>query len=125
AYLLIAKRQCEDASLAGSYNVGPKSWDCVTTRKLTELFCRAWGEGARCKVVGNGGGPHEDRLLKLDCEKIHAVLGWQPRWNVERAVAETVAWTKAWHGGADVAGYMEREIEEYEGNGNKWIASSK
>ncbi|MBQ7249544.1 MAG: CDP-glucose 4,6-dehydratase, partial [Deltaproteobacteria bacterium] len=113
AYLLIAKRQYEDGGLAGSYNVGPESRDCVTTRELAELFCRAWGEGARCEVVDNGGGPHEDGLLKLDCEKIRAALGWKPKWDVERAVSETVAWTKAWRSGEDMGACIERQIAVY------------
>ena len=31
AYLMIARRQYEDKSLAGWYNVGPDACDCVTT----------------------------------------------------------------------------------------------
>ena len=37
AYLLIAQRQYEDCTLAGSYNVGPESGDCITTGVLADL----------------------------------------------------------------------------------------
>lgn len=108
-YLLIAQRQYEDALLSGSYNVGPDSWDCLTTGELVELFCHAWGPPARWEQTGQEG-PHEDAMLKLDCSKIQSVLGWRPKWNAARAVEETVAWTKAWQNGADINQYMEQQI---------------
>ena len=36
--------------------------------------------------------PHEAGLLRLAIDKARFELGWRPRWPVERAVAETVAW---------------------------------
>lgn len=112
AYLLIAWRQYEDSGLADSYNVGPESKDCLTTGELADLFCQAWGEGARWEHTGRQG-PHEDAVLKLDCSKIGTVLGWHPRWDVEHAVRETVSWTRAWMGDQNVSDYMERQIREY------------
>lgn len=112
AYLLIAQKQYENTSLSGSYNVGPESGGCLTTGGLADLFCQAWGEGAYWEHIGDNG-PHEDTVLKLDCSKIRTVLGWRPRWDVERAVRETVAWTKAWMDGDNMLDFMERQIREY------------
>ena len=112
AYLLIAQRQHEDKKFVGSYNVGPESTGCLATGELANLFCKAWGEGARWVHTGQEG-PHEDNILKLDCAKIQAVLGWQPRWDVSRAVAETVDWTKAWLAGQDAAAYMEKQVAAF------------
>lgn len=109
AYLLIARRQWEDPALAGSYNVGPDAGGCLTTGQLAGLFCRCWGAGARWEQVGNDG-PHEDAALRLDCSKLRAALGWAPRWDVERAVAETVAWIRAWLSGDDPWACMERQV---------------
>lgn len=109
AYLLIAQRQFEDTTLSGCYNVGPDTCDCVSTGELADLFCGAWGENACWEQVGNSG-PHEDAILKLDCSKIRAELGWTPRWHVGRAIAETVAWTKAWLDGKDAGGCLEQQI---------------
>lgn len=109
AYLLIAQRQYEDPGLSDSYNVGPDSEDCLTTGKLTDLFCKAWGEPARWERVGQGG-PHEDKILKLDCSKIQDVLGWRPKWHAARAVEETVTWTKAWLRHQDMGKFIERQI---------------
>ena len=112
AYLLIAQRQYEDAGVAGSYNVGPDICDCLTTGHLADLFCQSWGEGARWEHTGETG-PHEDAILKLDCSKAHSVLGWRPRWHADRAVAETVAWTKNWRAGKDMNAFTAKQIEAY------------
>lgn len=112
AYLLIAQRQYEQPDLAGWYNVGPESCDCVSTGELAELFCTKWGPGAAWEQAGNDG-PHEDAVLTLDCGKIRSALGWRPRWNVERAVEKTVEWTKNWLAGGDVSQCMMRQAAEF------------
>lgn len=115
AYLLIAQRQYEDAGIADCWNVGPEDSDCVTTGELTEIFCRAWGDGARWENVGNGNGPHEDAVLRLDHSKIQAVLGWHPKWHIERAVEATVEWTREWQKG-NAAARAEQQIEQFFNN---------
>lgn len=112
AYLLIARRQYEDQDLAGWYNVGPEPCDCVSTGKLTDLFCRAWGGGASWERTGEIG-PHEDAVLTLDCSKIRAVLGWEPRWHIEQTVEKTVEWTKIWLSGGDIPACMEQQIATF------------
>lgn len=112
AYLLIARRQYEDRRFAGCYNVGPDACDCISTGELADLFCRAWGGETRWENVG-GSGPHEDAVLKLDCSKIRSTLGWSPRWHVDRAVAETVNWTRVWLSGGSVSDFMEEQIKAF------------
>ncbi len=113
-YLLIAMRQHEDRAYAGYYNVGPDDADCVTTGQLADMFCRAWGDGASW-VDRSDGGPHEANFLKLNCDKVKDVFGWQPRLHVEEAVAWTVAWTKEWLAGADMAAVMDEQIRRFFG----------
>ena len=112
AYLLIARRQYEDKSAAGSYNVGPDESGCVTTGALADLFCTAWGPSAHWES-GPDGGPHEASYLKLDCSRIRNALGWRPRWNIEDAVRRTVEWTKNYLRGGNVPDEMDREMEAY------------
>ena len=114
AYLLIAQAQYEDASKAGSYNVGPDDSSCLTTGELANLFCESWGEGAEWENLSQGG-PHEANFLKLDCSRIRSVLGWKPRWQVEEAVTNTAKWYQAWLNGADMEAYTQRQIKDYFG----------
>ena len=113
AYLRIAEAQYEHPELAGAYNVGPDEADCRETGELAELFCRCWGEGMRWECRAEENAPHEAGYLKLDCTAIRTALGWTPRWSIEEAVRETVAWTKVWRGGGDIPAEMEREIRLY------------
>ncbi len=112
AYLMIAQEQYQDKQLASSYNVGPEEKDCITTGKLVDLFCEKWGDSLQWVNVHDGG-PHEAGFLKLDCAKIKQILSWKPVWGIEKAVEETVRWTKAWQRGEDVKAVMKEQIENY------------
>lgn len=111
-YLTIAAQQTENPRLVGAWNVGPDDADCVTTGALADIFCRAWGAGARWQTHADGG-PHEAHFLKLDCSKLKAELGWQPRWHIREAVEKTVEWAKAWEAGADMRAVTEAQIAEF------------
>ena len=111
-YLTIAMRQHEDGRYQGYYNVGPDDKDCVTTGRLVDMFCRAWGGDVKW---GNqyDGGPHEANFLKLDCSRIKSVFGWRPRYGVEEAVQKTVEWSRAYLDGEDMLEVMDRQITEF------------
>jgi CDP-glucose 4,6-dehydratase len=107
--LLLARRQFEDASLAGSYNIGPEA--CATSGELAGLFCEAWGAPASWAHVP-AEAPHESGLLTLDCAKIKQKLGWKPRWDIRRAVRETAEWYRAYEAG-DASAVTRRQIEAF------------
>lgn len=113
-YLMIAEEQYKDRSYAGFYNVGPDDFDCVTTGKLVDLFCRIWGEDIFWTNRSDHG-PHEANFLKLDCSKIKTVFGWKPVWNIEQAVRKTVEWSKEYRDGGNVSICMDRQIREFIG----------
>jgi CDP-glucose 4,6-dehydratase len=92
-YLLLAEKQYGNKSFEGAYNFGPGEESCVSTGKLAELFCDAWGPGASWRVQEDGG-PHEANFLKLDCSKAKTVLGWKPKWTIRTAVEKAVEFAK-------------------------------
>lgn len=112
AYLLIAQKQYEDIKYAGYYNVGPEDADCVTTGRLSDIFCAAWGEDQTWESHAVEG-PHEATFLKLDCSRMKRTFGWQPRWNIEDAVGNTVEWFKIYASGGDVISCMEEQIRKF------------
>lgn len=115
AYLMIAQRQYEDGAYAGWYNVGPDECDCVTTGELVDLFCTAWGDGAKWVNQAEAYAPHEANFLKLDCSKIKRTFSWQPRWHIAQAIGKTVEWSRVWLAGGDIPAEMDRQIKEYMG----------
>lgn len=112
AYLLIAEKQWQDASIQGNYNVGPDEKDCVTVGKLADIFCTKWGD--HCSWVNQQDqGPHEASYLKLDCSKIKHKLSWKSVWSIENAIDKTVEWQKAYLDGIDIKRVMEEQILKY------------
>ncbi|MEY8354748.1 CDP-glucose 4,6-dehydratase [Lachnospiraceae bacterium 54-53] len=111
-YMTIAMKQYEDPKFQGYYNVGPDDKDCVTTGRLADLFCEAWGQGIKW-INRFEGGPHEAGYLKLDCSRIKRVFGWCPRYGVKDAVSKTVEWTRAYLEGEDMLEVMDRQITEF------------
>lgn len=112
AYLTIAARQYEDSDMQGAYNVGPEEEDCVTTGRIAELFCKAWGEGMRWENTCVEG-PHEAGYLRLDCAKIKKTFDWRPVWNIDTAITKSVEWSKDHRDGMEAADIMDRQIAEY------------
>lgn len=115
AYLMIAQKQYENPCYAGFYNVGPDDCDCVTTGALAELFCRHWGPDAHWKSHAEQNAPHEANFLKLDCSKLKATFGWQPRWHMEECMAMTCRFAKVWLAGGNIENEMDTEIKAFFG----------
>lgn len=118
-YMMIAMRQYEDKTYAGSYNVGPDECDCVTTGELVDLFCEKWNVDSQSSLTwlnkAEENAPHEASFLKLDCSKLKRTFGWQPHWDVRVAVEKTVEWSKIYVAGGDVRACMEKQIKEFFG----------
>lgn len=114
AYLLIAEKQYKDSRLADSYNVGPDEADTVSTGRLADIFCEAWGEGLSWETQDIVSAVHEAHCLRLDCAKIRNNIGWRPRWNLKTAVYKTVEWSRAFQKKENIQAVMMRQIEEFE-----------
>ena len=112
AYLMIAARQYEDNRFAGYYNVGPDDRDCFQTGALVDLFVRCWGNNISW-INRYDGGPHEANFLKLDCSKLKKTFGWQPKWDLTKAIEMVVEWSKCWLEGGNVRACMDKQIEEF------------
>lgn len=115
-YLLIAKKQYLDGTKAGSYNVGPNDFDCLTTKDLVTMFCEKWNFYTNSSLIWENvciDGPHEANFLKLDSSKLKNTFGWKPRWNMETAVEKIVEWTAAYFSGGDINKCMDGQIEEF------------
>lgn len=116
AYLMIAQRQYENGTYAGCYNVGPDETDCVATGELVSCFCEKWMQYAGKSiswVERSDGGPHEAKLLKLDCARLKSIFGWKPNWHFETALEKTVEWYAEYVRGGDVKGCMGKQISDF------------
>lgn len=124
AYLMVAMKQYENHSLAGSYNVGPDDEACVTTGELATKFCDEWNSKQEydnkrnlpCELKWlnkHDGGPHEAGFLKLNCTKLKNTFEWNPVWDIDTTIEKTVEWYRIYLSGGDVIACMQKQIREY------------
>jgi CDP-glucose 4,6-dehydratase len=111
-YLLLAEKQYNDRNLAGDYNFGPSEESCVTTGRLAELFCDAWGNDLCWTTQSDGKPLYESNILKLDCSKARALLGGKPQWDIKTAIEKVVEIAKAGNDEERLS-CVERQISEY------------
>ena len=110
---MIAAKQYENKKYQGCYNVGPDDCDCVTTGELVDLFCEYWGENAKWENQAESNAPHEANFLKLDCSKLKATFGWQPRWHMNECMDMVCRFSKIWISGGNIPDEMDKEIKEF------------
>jgi CDP-glucose 4,6-dehydratase len=123
AYLLLgarldqarrAKSTEEIARVAQAFNFGPEPSANRTVREVVEEILRQWP--GRWTQAAQEVHLREAPLLSLSIAKARDVLGWAPRWDFARTVAETVAWYRAGHGGSGaMIEFTQKQIAEYAG----------
>jgi len=111
-YLALAERlHGEGPAFAGAWNFGPSDqgvWSVAALlRRLAELEpAFQWEHDASPQ-------PHETSVLMLDSTRTRLKLGWHPRWEVETALAQSLAWHRAWRQGRDMAEFTLEQIRDY------------
>ena len=112
-YLALACAQlAQPRRFAQAWNFGPDDAGNVTVEVLVEAAVKEWGSGRWEKAGGEGA--REARLLRLDPSKARRELSWAPRWDVPRAVRETMRWYKAAQApGFDARAFCRAQIAAY------------
>ncbi|MCH7691845.1 MAG: CDP-glucose 4,6-dehydratase [Proteobacteria bacterium] len=112
-YLLLAARLLEDPGRhSGAWNFGPRPGSVRTVRELAETVVRDWG-GGDITVKREPGDRHEATLLHLSIDKAQTGLGWSPKWDAGRTIAETVSWYRAVHDGESPVDATRRQIKAF------------
>ena len=99
---------------SGSWNFGPRGESMPSVQDLVEKVIGCWGEG-KIQVKPDEDSPSEAGMLHLNCDKAHYGLGWQPRWDFDRAVVETVRWYKEVFMGHSAMKITRQQIKDYTG----------
>ncbi len=112
-YLSLAEKlYVHGHDFAEAWNLGPEQTDSRSVQWIVERLCNhlphaAWQCAAAPQL-------HEANDLNLDSSKARAKLGWSPRWNLDAALKNTLAWHQAWKQGADMAATSLGQIHAYE-----------
>lgn len=93
-YLLVGQKLLEGRKEFGSaWNFGPSDDGAIRVLDVLKSAKRYWDK-IEFKIGSDTDQPHEANLLKLDCSKAHALLGWKPVWDSETAFEKTAKWYK-------------------------------
>lgn len=112
-YLLLAQKLYQEGPDYGDgWNFGPNDDEARTVEWIVQRLCDKWGEDASYENDETAH-PHEAHCLKLDCSKAKAMLGWHPRWDLEKALDSIVEWVLAYKGGRDIREISLKQLEDY------------
>jgi CDP-glucose 4,6-dehydratase len=112
-YLMIAEALAKGADWAADgWNFGPADDDTQPVHWIADRIVAEWGASGwdRPEVVD---GPHEAKILKLDCAKARNLLGWRPAWGLGEALARIVEWHKGVAEGDDAQALSYRQLDAY------------
>ncbi|MDP3176939.1 MAG: CDP-glucose 4,6-dehydratase, partial [Spirochaetaceae bacterium] len=112
-YLALARRLYEDGEgFDEAWNFGPEDDDARAVEWIIKRICELW-EGSKSYIVDAPATLHEATMLKLDCSKAKARLGWRPRWSLDEALTRIVSWNKTRLAGADILAATRAQIADY------------
>jgi CDP-glucose 4,6-dehydratase len=112
-YLMLAEKLYGEGHLfAEGWNFGPDESDARPVQWIVEKLCsQVPGSSWKCDLAPQ---PHEANLLRLDSSKAKAKLGWHPRWRLDTALENTLAWHQAWVRGDTMSDVSLAQIHAYE-----------
>lgn len=112
-YLLLSARLYEEPKRwAGSWNFGPSTSEVRTVKNVADVIVACLGRG-RVEVVESQTQVHEARLLQLNCDKAHQLLGWYPRWHVDKTLEATALWYKFVMDGGSAEEITKAQIHDF------------
>lgn len=112
-YLRLAASLREDpARFAGAWNFGPNSSEVRTVLDVARAMVDKLGRGS-IEIGAASPVHHEAQLLQLNCDKAQQLLGWKPRWGVDKTLETTADWYAAWLSGQDIPTVSEAQIRDY------------
>ena len=95
-YLVLAQKLYQEGqAFAGGWNFGPHERDAKPVQWIVEKMVKSWGNDAKW-TLDLKDHPHEAHYLKLDISKAKSNLDWCPRWDLEFALSQVIAWHRAW-----------------------------
>jgi len=109
---LIEKLEMNNKEFSEGWNFGPKDEDMKSVKWILSKLEKLWPNKIKLKFE-NENEPHEEKILKLNCEKAKNKLGWEQKLNLESSLEWTLDWYKAFVNKKDLRKISEEQIENY------------
>lgn len=111
-YLTLGEKLLEGKrEFAQGYNFGPEKNSVLTVEDIVNKVIKYYEHGNM--VIKPDTKFHEANLLMLDITKAKKELNWQPKYDAETAVKNTVEWYKKFYKGDDILNFTCSQIKEY------------
>jgi CDP-glucose 4,6-dehydratase len=112
-YLILAEKLYKHGSRYGeAWNFGTDFRKSKNVEWVIKRLCQQWGNGAEY-VIDERKHPHEAACLKLNSAKAQEMLGWRPKWNLEKSLDKVIEWTRAYQRKDDARQVSYSQINEY------------
>ena len=110
-YLLLGSKLLESKEYAQAWNFGPPEENYINVEELVQKTIKYWGSG-EYEIVPN---PEisESQFLRLNCEKSNNLLGWKPKYNIDKTLEKTISWYKNFYDKKDMYEFSLNQIKEY------------
>lgn len=112
-YLLLAQALYKEPSkFSSGWNFGPNPDSHLNVENIIQKATSHWSDTAKYSICDQTG-PHEAKLLTLNSDKARIQLNWDPVWNTDEAVKQTIKWYKAYYNQEDMQAVSKAQIDEY------------
>ena len=109
---LIDQDEKELVKYCSGFNFGPFSVSNKPVKILVEQVIESWGEGEW--TFNKDDAYHEAFLLNLSIDKAFHLLNWQPTWNFETTIKNTIDWYKqSLNSPSGIVQFTEDQINKY------------
>ena len=115
-YLLLAEKLLSENGdgFATAWNFGPDVIDEASVGHVAQLTASLLGKPDLIEDAPSLSDPHEAGVLRIDSTRANTELDWRPRWGLQTAIEQSVAWHKAWKAKQDLAAICLQQIDSYD-----------
>lgn len=93
-YMVLAERlYLYGPEYGGAWNFGPYKDNEKTVEYVVNKLCSLWGNESGYELDMNNN-PHETNNLRLDSGKAMNLLGFKPKWNIDKVLEMVVSWSR-------------------------------
>ena len=115
-YLCLAEKlYMQGQKFAEGFNFGPSKNDHADVESIILKMNSIWNNKIKYQIEPvSDKNPHEANLLSLNCDKARDILKWQPKWNLDQALKNTIDWNQRRWDGDSARKICEDQINQYE-----------
>jgi CDP-glucose 4,6-dehydratase len=114
-YLILAQKMFSSHEFSGAWNFGPNHTSIISVDDLVRKYLSYFNDiSLDDHLKYESGGFHEANFLSLDCSKSKKLLRWEPKYNVDQSIKETVNWHKAFIDKQNIIDLTISQIKDFE-----------